>query len=227
MSETASRLSGAQPQSRFVVADESGSGIRSRSGAWHPGSGNLEISFPGLRLSTPDSAPGPDPDPPRIARPWTHQPEVWLRGPVSGIPAEFLPAAHAFLQTMEDVERAAGDLSLDQSLADAWRCCVCRISHPPSVGQHGSSADVRSWRAAVGRSKAALSAEDSTASASGVGADRTVAQHNRRSARAPSRSAGGISLRVPDGRSRGAPNHDHRSSCSTPPNIRSGMRARL
>src|SRR4029079_11827567 len=42
------------------------------------------------------------------------QPEVWLRGPVSGIPAELLPAEHAFLQTMEDVERAVGDLSLDQ-----------------------------------------------------------------------------------------------------------------
>ena len=96
------------------------------------------------------------------------------------------------------------------TLADAWRCCVCRISHPPSVGQHGSFADVRSWRAAVGRSKGCTLRRGLTASASGVGADRTVAQHNRRSARAPSRSAGGISLRVPDGRPRGAPNHDHR-----------------
>jgi hypothetical protein len=42
------------------------------------------------------------------------QPEVWLRGPVPGIPGELLPAAHAFLQTMEDVERVAGDLTIDQ-----------------------------------------------------------------------------------------------------------------
>ena len=45
------------------------------------------------------------------------QPEVWLRGPVPGIPGALLPAAHAFLQTMEDVERVAGDLTLDQ----LWR----------------------------------------------------------------------------------------------------------
>ena len=42
------------------------------------------------------------------------QPEVWLRGPVHGIPDALMPAAHAFLQTMEDVEQAAGDLTLDQ-----------------------------------------------------------------------------------------------------------------
>ena len=42
------------------------------------------------------------------------QPEVWLRGPVPGIPGELLPAAHAFIQTMEDVERVAGDLTIDQ-----------------------------------------------------------------------------------------------------------------
>ena len=42
------------------------------------------------------------------------QPEVWLRGPVHGVPDALMPAAHAFLQTMEDVEQAAGDLTLDQ-----------------------------------------------------------------------------------------------------------------
>src|SRR6478672_12793456 len=42
------------------------------------------------------------------------QPEVWLRGPVPGVPDALMPAAHAFLQTMEDVERAAGDLTLEQ-----------------------------------------------------------------------------------------------------------------
>ena len=42
------------------------------------------------------------------------QPEVWLRGPVPGIPAELLPAAHALLQTIEDVERTAADLTIEQ-----------------------------------------------------------------------------------------------------------------
>lgn len=42
------------------------------------------------------------------------EPEVWLRGPVAGVPAALMPAAHAFLQTMEDVERAVADLSIEQ-----------------------------------------------------------------------------------------------------------------
>ena len=41
-------------------------------------------------------------------------PEVWLRGPVPGVPDALMPAAHAFLQTMEDVERGAGDLTIEQ-----------------------------------------------------------------------------------------------------------------
>jgi hypothetical protein len=56
------------------------------------------------------------------------QPEVWLRGPVAGIPAALLPAAHAFLQTVEDVERAAGDLTIDQ----LWR----KPGGAASVGFH-------------------------------------------------------------------------------------------
>ena len=42
------------------------------------------------------------------------QPEFWLRGPVEGIPAALMPAAHAFLQTLEDVEGATADLSEEQ-----------------------------------------------------------------------------------------------------------------
>ena len=56
------------------------------------------------------------------------QAEVWLRGPVPGIPAPLLPAAHAFLQTMEDVERVAGDLTIDQ----LWR----KPGGAASVGFH-------------------------------------------------------------------------------------------
>jgi uncharacterized damage-inducible protein DinB len=42
------------------------------------------------------------------------QPEVWLRGPVAGVPPALMPAAHAFLQAMEDVERAAAPLTHEQ-----------------------------------------------------------------------------------------------------------------
>jgi hypothetical protein len=36
---------------------------------------------------------------------------AWLRGPVEGIDPTLLPAAHAFMQTMEDIAAAAGDLT--------------------------------------------------------------------------------------------------------------------
>ncbi len=38
------------------------------------------------------------------------RPEVWLRGPVPGIPSALQPVAHALLQSAEDVERACGGL---------------------------------------------------------------------------------------------------------------------
>ena len=58
----------------------------------------------------------------------TIEPEVWLRGPVEGIPAELLPAAHAFLQTLEDVQHAAAGLTPEQ----VWRT----PGGAPSVGFH-------------------------------------------------------------------------------------------
>ena len=41
-------------------------------------------------------------------------PEVWLRGPVEGFPAELQPAVHALLQAVEEVEAALTSLSIDQ-----------------------------------------------------------------------------------------------------------------
>ncbi|WP_162416686.1 DinB family protein [Cyclobacterium roseum] len=38
------------------------------------------------------------------------QPEVWLRGPVPGIPFCLQPAAHALLQTQEELERCMRDV---------------------------------------------------------------------------------------------------------------------
>jgi len=41
-------------------------------------------------------------------------PEFWLRGPVDDVSPALMPAAHAFLQTLEDVERATADLTNEQ-----------------------------------------------------------------------------------------------------------------
>jgi uncharacterized damage-inducible protein DinB len=41
-------------------------------------------------------------------------PEVWLRGPLHGIEAPLQPAAHALLQSAEDVAAAASDLTIDE-----------------------------------------------------------------------------------------------------------------
>ena len=41
-------------------------------------------------------------------------PEPWLRGPVPTIPALLQPAAHAFIMSREEVERALTDLSDEQ-----------------------------------------------------------------------------------------------------------------
>jgi hypothetical protein len=38
-------------------------------------------------------------------------PEYWLRGPIAGVDPVLMPAAHALLQTLEDVERAVAGLT--------------------------------------------------------------------------------------------------------------------
>jgi hypothetical protein len=42
------------------------------------------------------------------------QPEFWLRGPIEGVEPVLMPAAHAFLQTLEDAERWTEELTDDQ-----------------------------------------------------------------------------------------------------------------
>jgi uncharacterized damage-inducible protein DinB len=42
------------------------------------------------------------------------QPEVWLRGPVAGVPAPLQPVAHALLWALEDIERLAPPLTMDE-----------------------------------------------------------------------------------------------------------------
>jgi hypothetical protein len=41
-------------------------------------------------------------------------PEAWLRGPIVGVHPTLMPAAHAQWQTVEDVDRALEQLSVDQ-----------------------------------------------------------------------------------------------------------------
>jgi hypothetical protein len=41
-------------------------------------------------------------------------PEVWLRGPIEGVPAVLMPAAHAFLQVSEEVAAVAAGLTADE-----------------------------------------------------------------------------------------------------------------
>lgn len=42
------------------------------------------------------------------------QPEVWLRGPVEGYPAELQPVVHSLMQSLEDVETALAPLAVDE-----------------------------------------------------------------------------------------------------------------
>jgi uncharacterized damage-inducible protein DinB len=40
--------------------------------------------------------------------------DAWLRGPIDGVPPLLMPAAHALVQTMDDVERAAASLTPEE-----------------------------------------------------------------------------------------------------------------
>lgn len=55
-------------------------------------------------------------------------PEAWLRGPVDGVPATLMPAAHALLDAVEDIERAVEGLAPEL----VWRA----PSGAASIGFH-------------------------------------------------------------------------------------------
>lgn len=40
--------------------------------------------------------------------------DAWLRGPIDGVPPLLMPAAHALVQTVEDVEPAVAGLTVEQ-----------------------------------------------------------------------------------------------------------------
>ena len=45
------------------------------------------------------------------------EPEVWLRGPIEGVPPHLQPVAHSLLQSKEETERVLTGMSVDQ----IWR----------------------------------------------------------------------------------------------------------
>ena len=55
-------------------------------------------------------------------------PEVWLRGPIDGVPPLLQPAAHSLLQCREDVERLLAGMTVDR----LWR----RPGTAASIGYH-------------------------------------------------------------------------------------------
>ena len=56
------------------------------------------------------------------------KPEVWLRGPVDGVPALLQPVAHSLMQSREEVEALIGPLSAEE----IWRTRAASAS----VGYH-------------------------------------------------------------------------------------------
>jgi uncharacterized damage-inducible protein DinB len=42
------------------------------------------------------------------------EPEVWLRGPIAGVPPHLQPVAHSLLQCREEIERVLTDLTIDR-----------------------------------------------------------------------------------------------------------------
>lgn len=58
----------------------------------------------------------------------SNEPEVWLRGPLSGYPPLLMPVAHALLQSREDIARLSGSVPA----SDAW----LRPGGAASVGFH-------------------------------------------------------------------------------------------
>jgi uncharacterized damage-inducible protein DinB len=68
-------------------------------------------------MSTEQTAPSapnaPSATTPTVSKP-APKPEVWLRGPLPDMPDLLMPAAHAFVQTAEEVAEVAASLTQDE-----------------------------------------------------------------------------------------------------------------
>ena len=83
-------------------------------------------------------------------------PEFWLRGPVEGVHPALMPAAHAFLQTLEDVERAAADLSNEQLWLSPGGAASIGFHLMHLSGSTDQAPDVRARRVAERRTESRL-----------------------------------------------------------------------
>ena len=152
--------------------------------------------------------------------------EVWLQGPVPGVPPELMPVVHSLLQVREELAALAPSLSSEQLWA--------RPGGAASVGFHvmhlaGSLDRLLTYARGDGlnnRQRAALEAEDSAdpARESPPRFSRALAAIDRRSRRCaprPSRrwekraASGGARFRRPCG-----------GCCFTPPSTRNATRAK-
>ena len=115
------------------------------------------------------------------------QPEAWLRGPIQGVPAALMPAAHALVQAREEIEGAAAGLSPDELWTPPGRAAATAGFHLRHIA--GSVDRLLSYalgRQLDERQRAALAAEkepgDSAADAAAFvreaqrAIDRAVAQ---------------------------------------------------
>jgi len=61
------------------------------------------------------------------------KPEVWLRGPVEGVPALLQPVAHALLQAQEELKRLKDQMPVE-SVPETEKPAVAPVIHIGSVG---------------------------------------------------------------------------------------------
>ncbi len=76
------------------------------------------------------------------------RPEVWLRGPIDGVPTLLQPVAHALLQAREDVAALAARSTRRAPLAPPRRRGICWVSPAAPRGRARPDADLRPRRAA-------------------------------------------------------------------------------
>ena len=114
-------------------------------------------------------------------------PEVWLRGPVAGIPALLQPVAHSLLQCREEVAATLENLTTDQIWNAPAGARVDRIPRPARGRKPRPSVHVRPRRTALRCAKGGVCRGGSAGSRGRCG--REAARRVQRSGRARARTA--------------------------------------
>src|SRR5918998_1824492 len=102
--------------------------------------------------------------------------EVWLRGPVEGIPPLLMPAAHALLQVRAEIPLALEGLSVGQIWA--------RPAQSASIGFHavhlaGATERLMTYATGAQLSEAMLAEARAEKTVEGLGAEEIIARVNR------------------------------------------------